>query len=157
MFRDFWCTDSGMLAGLLMLELVSELHGQRRTLSSVLEQSRTKYRESGEINFQLPADRPGRDEIRKAVGLMADEMERMYVVSDGHVHLVDEYPPGNLELEVNDVRAEANDWWFCMRTSGTEAGSGDILRLYVEADGDPSLMESKRDRLIEMVGPQLRV
>ena len=53
-----------------------------------------------------------------------------------------QYPPPGLELSVSDVRAEAADWWFCMRTSGTEAGAGDLLRLYVEAFEDRALMET---------------
>jgi phosphomannomutase len=44
-----------------------------------------------------------------------------------------------------------------MRKSGTEAGAGDLLRLYVEADGDRSLMEKKRDALVRLVGPGFRM
>jgi phosphomannomutase len=157
LFREFWGSDSGMLAGLLMLEYASELHGEGRTLSQVLEEPRSLYCESGEINFGLPVERPGREEIKKATELMTDEIKRMYVVSDGRVHQVDQYPPKDLELEVNDVRCESDDWWFCMRTSGTEGAGGGLLRLYVEAYKDQALMEEKRDKLIEMVGADLRV
>lgn len=157
LFREFWGSDSGMLAGLLMLELAAELHAQGRRLSEVLVEPRAKYCESGEINFQLPADRPGRDVIREVTEVMACEAGRIYVVSDGRVHEVTEYPPKDLELEVNDVRAEAEDWWYCMRTSGTEAGAGDLLRLYVEAVDDKALMEAKRDKLVDIVGGDLRI
>ena len=58
---------------------------------------------------------------------------------------------------MSDVRAESDKWWFCMRKSGTEAGAGDLLRLFVEADGDRALMEKKRDALIDLIGPDLRV
>jgi len=157
MFRDFWCSDSGMMAGLLMLEIAAELHGQGKPLSSVLEEPRSRYAESGEINFQLPADLPGEEVIRQATRKFADEIERIYVVVDDRCRLVDSYPPQGMKLSVADVRAEARDWWFCMRKSGTEAGAGDLLRLYVEACGDRALMEEKRDALVELVGADLRV
>lgn len=157
MFREFWCADSGMLAGLLMLELAAELHAQGRTLSSLLEGPRRRYCESGEINFQLPPERPGDEAIGRATRELADEIRHLYVVVDDRCRLVDAYPPAGLELSVSDVRAEAENWWFCMRKSGTEAGAGDLLRLYVEADGDRALMEQKRDGLVQMIGPELRI
>jgi len=157
MFRDFWGADSGMTAGLLMLEWVAELHARGRTLSAALEQSRARYHESGEINFQLPPDRPGDDVIAEATARFADEIQRMYVVVEDRCRLVDSYPPQGLELSVSDVRAECDGWWFCMRKSGTEAAAGDLLRLFVEADGDRELMERKRDALAQLVGPELRV
>jgi phosphomannomutase len=157
MFREFWCSDSGMLAALLLLEIAAELHAEGKPLSSVLEEPRARYHESGEINFQLPPNRPGDGVIEEAVENMRDRMERLYVVVDDRVRMVDTYPPPDLELSVADVRAEAADWWFCMRKSGTEAGAGDLLRLYVEADGERAKMAKVRDELVEMVGPDLRV
>ncbi|KPK66301.1 MAG: hypothetical protein AMK73_00325 [Planctomycetes bacterium SM23_32] len=157
MFREFWCADSGMMAGLLMLELVAELHAQGRTLSGELESMRERYWESGEINFQLPPNRAADEAIAAAVEKFGDEVSRLYVVSNDRCRLVDSYPPRGVELSVSDVRAEAGEWWFCMRKSGTEAGAGDLLRLYVEAVGERTLMEQKRDALVQMVGPGLRV
>jgi len=156
-FRDFWGADSGMLAGMLMLELVAELHAEGKTLSSILQEPRSRYFESGEINFQMPAERPGELVIAEAVKQMRDEIKHLYVVVDDRVREVDSYPPEGMELSVDDVRAEAEDWWFCMRKSGTEGGGGGILRIYVEADGDKALMERKRDALIELAGPELRM
>jgi len=157
MFREFWGADSGAMTGLLMLEFVAELHAQGTPLSAALEGARSRYHESGEINFQLPPDRPGDEVIAGAVRQLRDELERIYVVVDDRVRLVDAYPPEGLALSVSDVRAEAGDWWFCMRKSGTEAGAGDLLRLYVEADGDRALMERRRDTLVELIGPELRI
>ena len=157
MFREFWCADSGMLAGLIMLEMAAELQAQGKTLSGALEESRRRYAESGEVNFQLPPDRPGDNVIAQAARELAKELKRLYVVVEDHCRLVDSYPPPGLELSVSDLRAEADKWWFCMRKSGTEAGAGDLLRLYVEADGDRTLMERKRDALVKLVGPELRI
>jgi len=105
----------------------------------------------------MPAERPGEVVIAQAVKKLRDQIEHLYVVVDDRVREVDAYPPEGLELSVDDVRAEAGGWWFCMRKSGTEGGGGGILRLYVEADGDSALMESKRDELVEFVGPELRM
>ncbi|NLW50805.1 MAG: hypothetical protein GXY85_08180 [Candidatus Brocadiaceae bacterium] len=156
-FRDFWCSDSGMMACVLMLETVTDLRAEGTPLSAALEGFRSRYHESGEINFQLPADRPGDEVIAQAVRRFRDRVRRLYVVVDDRVRMVDAYPPDGVELSVSDVRAEADDWWFCLRKSGTEAGAGDILRLYVEADGEPALMEQMRDALIELIGPELRM
>ena len=157
MFREFWCSDSGMMAGLLMLELTAELHAEGRPLSDILAEPRGRYFESGEINFELPPDRRAEGVIEEATRRFSDEIQRIYVVADDRCRLVESYPPQGLELSVADVRAEARDWWFCMRKSGTEGGAGDLLRLYVEACGDRELMQSRRDALVEMVGPDLRV
>jgi phosphomannomutase len=157
MFREFWGADSGMMAGVLMLEIVAELHAQGKSLSGAVQGFRSRYHESGEINFQLPADRPGDDVIAQAVRQFRGQVERLYVVVEDRVRTVDAYPPEGLALSVSDVRAEARDWWFCMRKSGTEAGAGDLLRLYVEADGDQGLMERQRDALVELIGPDLRI
>jgi phosphomannomutase len=157
MFREFWCSDSGMLAALLLLEYVAELHAKGESISAVLDGPRGRYFESGEINFAMPAERPGEVVIKEAIAAFRNEIEKLYVVVDDRVRLVDNYPPEGLRLSVDDVRAEAVDWWFCMRKSGTEGGGGGMLRLYVEADGDRALMEEKRDSLVAFVGPELRV
>lgn len=154
-FREFWCSDSGMLACLLMLELSAELHAEGKALSETLQPLRERYIESGEINFQLPAGSSVEAIIAQAVRTVGSEAKRIYIVTEQGCRLVDSYPPGGIELAVRDVRAEADNWWFCMRASGTEAGAGAILRLYVEACADRSLMEAKRDAFIEMIGPEL--
>ncbi len=150
MFREFWCADSGLLAGLHMLELAAELHAKGRPLSSALEDPRSTYFPSGEINFQLPADVDGDAIIEKATREF-DDLERLYVVVDDRCRIVDEYPPSGMELSVADVRAESENWWFCMRKSGTEGTGGGILRLYVEAYKDRELMKSRRDALVDFV------
>jgi phosphomannomutase len=146
-----------MMAGILMLELAAELRREGQPLSSVLDAPRGKYFESGEINFQMPADRPAEAVIAEASEQFSDEIDRMYVVVDDRVRAVDSYPPPGVELSVADLRAEAEHWWFCMRKSGTEGAGGGILRLYVEAFGHQNLMQEKRDSLVELAGPELRI
>ena len=157
MFREFWCADSGMLAGLIMLELSAELHSKGRRLSQELKPLREPYFESGEINFQLPPGHSVASVAELAVKQFGDEAVRMFVVGKEGCVRVDSYPPQGIELASPDVRLEAENWWFCMRRSGTEGAEGDILRLYVESCGDRELMEQKRDQLVELAGPELRL
>lgn len=155
-FREFYTLDSGMLAGMVMLELAAELHAAGKTLSEELKDLRARYNESGEINFQLPPERPADDIIVQAVEMFRNETLRMYAVSPEGVRQIENYPPP-FEQPASDVRVEAEDWWFVMRKSGTEAGAGDLCRLYVESVGDKKLMEEKRDALVKLVGPQFRM
>lgn len=155
-FREFYTSDSGMLAGMFMLELAAELHAKGRTLSEELKELRTRYCESGEINFQLPPDRPADGIIAQAAKMFCKEAVRMYAVSKEGVKQIEKYPPP-FEQPASDLRVEAKDWWFVMRKSGTEARAGDMCRLYVEAVGDTELMEHKRDALVDLIGPQFRM
>ena len=156
-FRDFWRADSGVMAGLQMLELAAELKARDQSLSEILKPLRDKYIQSGEINFQLPADRSFQDTAARAVQQFAAQAERIFVSTPDGCERVESYPPSNVELSVPDVRLEADDWWFCMRPSGTEGRGGVICRLYVEAVGDRELMEKRRDELADIVGNEYRM
>ena len=153
MFRDFYTADSGMLAGLMVLELVAELHAQGRTLSEEVRGMRQRYCGSGEINFSLPPERPVEEVIAQAVETYRGEASSMYAVAADGVRPTDTYPPP-FERGADDVRVESKQWWFCMRRSGTEGG---LCRLYVEADGDRSLMEQKLTELAGLIGERYRV
>jgi phosphomannomutase len=156
MFRDFYRADSGMLAGLIMLELAAELHAEGKTLSAELEEMRSRYFPSGEINFEMPAADPATDAIARAVDEFSSDAERMYAVAPEGIKQIDSYPP-EFDQTVEDVRVEAEDWWFCMRKSGTEGSGGGICRLYVEAVGEEALMREKCDALAQLVGQEHRM
>ena len=156
MFRDFYTADSGMLAGMIVLELAAELHAQGKSLSSVLEDLRGRYHESGEINFEMPAERPAEQVIGEAINQFNDEAIAMYGVAEDGVRRMKKYPP-KFDQAVEDVRVEAEDWWFCMRKSGTEGTGGGVCRLYVEADRDRQLLGEKRDALVDFIGPEYRL
>ena len=49
-FRDFWCADSGTIPALLMLELLSV---DGRSLAELMEEFRSRYFISGEINSEV--------------------------------------------------------------------------------------------------------
>ncbi len=156
MFRDFYIADSGMLAGLMVLELAAELHAEGKTLSSELAGMRSRYVESGEINFLMPAERPVDSVIEEAVNAFQGDAERIYGVAEDGVKLMKKYPP-KFEQTVSDVRVEFENWWFCLRASGTEGTGGGICRLYVESVDDVELMQRQRDALADLIGPEYRM
>lgn len=92
-FRDNWYADSGIIAALTVLQLVSE---QGKPVSEVLAPLDTRVR-SGEINMK----------VENAKSIMAD-IESHYVVEGG---LVD---------HLDGVTVEFPDWWFSLRASNTE-------------------------------------
>ena len=117
-FRDFSQADSGTIPFLLMCELVS----RRGKLSGVLEQLRSRYFITGEINT-LVADVPAK----------LDELERVYS-SQGEVSHLD------------GLSVEADDWHFNVRPSNTEP----LLRLNLEARSE-ELMVQKRDEVLALI------
>lgn len=92
-FRDNWYADSGMLALLTVLELVSEA---RQPLSRILAPLDSRAR-SGEINSEVP----------DPSGVMA-AVERDYAESGAEIDHLD-------GLTVNFP-----DWWFNLRPSNTQ-------------------------------------
>lgn len=107
-FRDFYYCDSGMLASLLLLELLSAT-GAR--LSELVRPIATRYhRVTDKMRF------PSREEAIERVG-RADAR-----FPDAEAAEVTRLGP--------DLRKDYADWWFCVRPSGAERG---LLRLTVEA------------------------
>jgi phosphomannomutase len=92
-FRDNWYADSGVIAALTVLQLVSE---QGKPLSEVLAPLDTRFR-SGEINTR----------VADAKAVMA-EVEAHYAAAGGSVDHLD------------GVTIEFPDWWFSLRASNTE-------------------------------------
>lgn len=152
MFREFWRSDSGMMCAVIMLELAIEARARGQTVSEVCRPFRDKYFPSGEHNFQLAPAESAKDFIARAVQSFGDKARCMYVVSDGRCVPVTDYPPEGVKMDVNDVRVEFDDLWFCMRSSGTEKEKGEILRLYVESVGKPDKMQRLLADVIQMVG-----
>jgi phosphomannomutase len=90
-FRDFWFADSGMIALLVVLELVSQ---EGTTVSALIRSLDTRVR-SGEINTHV-ADIPGK----------LAEIERHY--ADGAIDHLD------------GTTVNYPTWWFNVRPSNTE-------------------------------------
>ena len=117
-FRDFSQADSGVVPFLLMLELVSA----RGPLSAVLEQFRSRYFLTGEINTPV-AD----------VALKLQELKERFG------------PEGRVS-HLDGLSVESDDWHFNVRPSNTEP----LLRLNLEARSQ-ALMERKRDDVLAVI------
>lgn len=117
-FRDFGCIDSGTLPALLILELLGE---RGVTLGSLVDQYRSKYFITGEINST----------VDDAQAVLA-EIEERY--SDGEI------------MKLDGINVDYDDWHFNVRASNTEP----LLRLNLEAFSQQQ-MEEKRDELLALI------
>ncbi len=111
-FRDNYRADSGLIAAMVVLELMS---GAAVPLSELVGPLRARYADSGEINTQVGDPEAVIEEVAKgaaggAFGGRRAELDRL----DG-------------------LTADFGDWWFNLRPSNTEP----LLRLNLEA-ADPS-------------------
>jgi phosphomannomutase len=118
-FRDFWNADSGTIPALLMLELLS-LDG--RGLGELMEEFRSKYFISGEINSEVADPAAKLEEI--AARYSDGEMTRLDGVSI-------DYP----------------EWHFNVRPSNTEP----LLRLNLESLVSREDMERRRDEVLALI------
>jgi phosphomannomutase len=117
-FRDFFNCDSGFLAALIVLGVVSDLKKQGITLSCFID-TIIAYANSGEINFKL-------EEKDKA-------MQALYT------EYAENAKPDKV-LDFDGYRIEFPTWWFNVRKSNTEP----YLRLVVEAKTNEELEERKK-------------
>ena len=124
-FKEFFYSDSGIMASLIVLSILSDLKREGKTLSQVIDKIAT-YNNSGEINFKIE---------RKA--------EAMEAVKDWFTSV--EKPTAIMNFD--GYRVEFPDWWFNIRPSNTEP----YLRLIAEAKGEKMLQEkvAKAREIIE--------
>ena len=106
-FRDFFYSDSGMLAAILIVNVVARMKSQGVSLSQLIARIE-KYQNSGEINFRLEDKKGAMDAVRDY--FMNAEKSTAYMDFDGY-------------------RVEFPDWWFNIRPSNTEP----YLRFLCEA------------------------
>ncbi len=118
-FRDFWNADSGTIPALLMLELLSV---EGRSLGELMEEFRSKYFISGEIN----------SEVADQAGKMA-EIEARF--ADGEITRLD------------GISIDYPDWHFNVRPSNTEP----LLRLNLESLVSREDMERRRDEILGLI------
>ncbi len=114
-FKDFFYSDSGLLASLIVLRIVAALKKQGKTFSGQIAEI-AGYCNSGEINFRLE-DKPG---AMKAVCELFSAQEQPLKVMD-----------------FDGYRLEFADWWFNIRPSNTEP----YLRFICEARTEDLLQE----------------
>jgi phosphomannomutase len=90
-FRNNWFADSGLIALLVCLELISE---EDKPLSALIKSIDTFFR-SGEINFRVE-----------------DQIQKMKQVEQ-------HFPDGKTD-HLDGLTVEFKDWWFNLRPSNTE-------------------------------------
>jgi len=117
-FRDFSQADSGTVPFLLMAELIS----RRGKLSKLLDQYRSRYFITGEINTPV-ADVPAK---------LAELEER--------------FGPEGTVSHLDGLSVESADWHFNVRPSNTEP----LLRLNLEARSEEQ-MAAKRDEVLAVI------
>ena len=124
-FKDFFYSDSGMLASIIVLRIVSALKAKGLTLSGEIDKI-ARYKNSGEINFRVDDKKGAMDAVRDY--FLGQEKAEAFMYFDGY-------------------RAEFPDWWFNIRPSNTEP----YLRFICEATKDEVLQEkiAKVQEIIE--------
>ncbi len=123
-FRDFFYSDSGMLACILILNVVSKMKAQGISLSQLIAKIET-YANSGEINFKLERKREAMDAVRDF--FTSTEKSTASYDFDGY-------------------RVEFPDWWFNIRPSNTEP----YLRFIAEAK-TREMLDSKIAKAREII------
>jgi phosphomannomutase len=123
-FRDFFYSDSGILASLLVLNVLSEFKKKGVALSKVIA-SIVRYKNSGEINFKLEHKAEAMDALRDH--FMKAEHATAFYDFDGY-------------------RIEFADWWFNIRPSNTEP----YLRFICEAKTE-AMLEEKVAKATEII------
>lgn len=114
-FRDFFYSDSGLLAAILIVNVVAKMKAKGVSLSQLIARIE-KYQNSGEINFRLEDKNGAMDVVRDY--FMSTEKSTAYMDFDGY-------------------RVEFPDWWFNIRPSNTEP----YLRFLCEATSKELLDE----------------
>ena len=117
-FRDFFYSDSGLLASILILNVIARKKSEGISLGRLIA-GIEKYRNSGEINFRVEDKAGAMDAVRDM--FMSQERHTAYMDFDGY-------------------RVEFPQWWFNIRPSNTEP----YLRFICEATTD-ELLRQKTD------------
>jgi phosphomannomutase len=118
-FRDFYCADSGTIPALLVLELLSNTG---RSMSALLDDYRSRYFISGEINSEVHDQQAKMDELAERY---ADARQQW----------------------LDGISIDYEDWHFNVRPSNTEP----LLRLCLESLRSREDMERRRDEVLAII------
>ena len=124
-FKEFFYSDSGVMASLIVLDIVSELKAKGIKFSQAIAEIE-RYKNSGEINFKLESKQEAMEAVKDY--FMSAEKSTAFMDFDGY-------------------RVEFRDWWFNIRPSNTEP----YLRFIAEAKTDELLKEkvAKAEEIIK--------
>lgn len=106
-FKDFFYSDSGLLASILVLRVLSTLKEKGITFSEIMGRI-ARYQNSGEINFKVEDKKGAMDAVRE--------------------HFTSMEAPVSV-MDFDGYRVDFKDWWFNIRPSNTEP----YLRFICEA------------------------
>lgn len=123
-FRDFFFSDSGILASILVLDVVARLKREGRSFSKVMSEIK-HYENSGEINFKIERKQEAMDKVKEYFS--SEEKPSAFYDFDGY-------------------RVEFPQWWFNIRPSNTEP----YLRFLCEAT-TKALLDEKVARASEII------
>ena len=114
-FRDFFYSDSGILAALIVLDILNTFKKEDKKLSELIANIKN-YANSGEINFKI-------EDKTAAIEALKD----FFVAEEEPMEI----------LDFDGIRLEFKKWWFNVRPSNTEP----YLRLLVEAKSEGLLKD----------------
>ena len=123
-FKEFFYSDSGIMASLIILDIVAKLKKEGVKLSEAIAKIE-RYKNSGEINFKIERKKEAMDAVRE------------YFITS-------EQPTAQMDFD--GYRVEFPDWWFNIRPSNTEP----YLRFLAEATSD-ELLAQKVEKVREIV------
>jgi len=124
-FRDNFYCDSGFIAFLILLQIISETERNVSELAKEL----SPYFKPPEINFKVE----NKKTVLKKIG------EQFSPAVSGTVI-------GGKQDFLDGITVEYNNWWFNVRSSQTEP----LLRLTIEAD-NKKLLEEKKKELVNFI------
>ena len=114
-FKDFFYSDSGIMAALIILNVVSKMKAKGVSVSQLISRI-SKYQNSGEINYKIERKQEAMDAVRN--------------------YFVDRETP-IASYDFDGYRLDFRDWWFNIRPSNTEP----YLRFITEASNAALLQE----------------
>ena len=123
-FKDFYYSDSGLMAALIIIGIVSKMKKKGISISELISKIK-KYHNSGEINFKIEKKQESMDAVKNF--FFEEEQPTLFLDFDGY-------------------RVEYKDWWFNIRPSNTEP----YLRLLVEAN-TKELLQNKVAKIKEII------
>lgn len=124
-FRDFFYSDSGIMASLIILHIVAKLKRDKGLTLSQIIAGIERYKSSGEINFKIEKKQEAMDAVRD------------YFTS---------VQKAVASFDFDGYRVEFPDWWFNIRPSNTEP----YLRFLAEAK-DEALLNEKVLKVREII------
>ena len=123
-FRDFYYSDSGLMAALIVLNVVSDFHAKGVSFSNLIKRIST-YANTGEVNFKIKKKQEAMDAVKDY--FFSNEPPLKFMDFDGY-------------------RLEFDDWWFNIRPSNTEP----YLRFLAEGK-DQETLDSKTKIIFDLI------